>query len=57
METNRVQAAGVASTQKFIREHPDIVKKYVKSQIVAVHRFKTDRDTVIRVLSQYLGLK
>jgi len=50
-------ATGVASTRKFIREHPDVVKQYVKSQVDAVHRFKTDRDTVIRVLSQYLGLK
>ena len=51
------QATGVATTRKFIREHRDIVKKYVKSQVDAVHRFKTDRETGIRVLSKYLGLK
>ena len=51
------QATGVATTRRFIREHPDIVTKYVKSQVEAVHRFKTDREIGIRVLAKYLGLK
>ena len=51
------QATGVATTRKFIREHPDVVRKYVKSQVEAVHRFKTDRETGTRILAKYLGLK
>ncbi len=51
------QATGVGTTRKYIREHPDIVRKYIKSQIDAVHRFKTDRESSIRVLSKYLSLK
>ncbi len=51
------QATGVATTRKFIREHPDIVRKYIRSQVDAVHRFKTDRETGLRVLAKYLGLK
>jgi ABC-type nitrate/sulfonate/bicarbonate transport system substrate-binding protein len=51
------QATGVATTRRFIHDHPDIVRKYVKSQVEAVHRFKTDRDIGMRVLSTYLGLK
>lgn len=51
------QATGVATTRKFIREHPDVVRKYVKSQVEAVHRFKTDRETGIRILAKYLGIK
>ena len=51
------QATGVATTRKFIREHPDIVRKYVKSQVEAVHRFKTDRETGINILAKYLGIK
>jgi ABC-type nitrate/sulfonate/bicarbonate transport system substrate-binding protein len=52
------QHTSVASTRKFIREHPDIVRRYVKSQVEAVHRLKTDRETGIRVLSKYMrGLK
>jgi NitT/TauT family transport system substrate-binding protein len=49
------QAAGVATTRTFIRESPDIVRKYIKSQIEAVHRIKTDRETGKKVLVKYLG--
>ena len=49
------QSAGVATTRTFIRESPDIVRRYVKSQIEAVHRIKTDRETGIKVLAKYLG--
>lgn len=51
------QATGVATTRKFIREHPDIVRKYIKSQVEAVHRFKTDREAGLKILSKYLGIK
>ena len=45
----------VASTRGFIRESPDIVRQYVKSQIEAVHRIKTDRETGKKVLVKYMG--
>src|SRR5262249_22295583 len=38
------QATGVATTRKFIRERSDVVRRYIKSHIEAVHRFKTDRE-------------
>src|SRR5438094_4509365 len=47
--------ASVATTRRFIRESLDIVRKYIKSQIEAVHRIKTDRETGRRVLVKYLG--
>jgi ABC-type nitrate/sulfonate/bicarbonate transport system substrate-binding protein len=49
------QGTGVATTRKFIRENPDIVRRYVKSQIEAVHRIKTDREMGSKVLVKYLG--
>jgi NitT/TauT family transport system substrate-binding protein len=49
------QTTSVASTRRFIRESPDIVRRYVKSQIEAVHRIKTDRETGKKVLAKYLG--
>ncbi|HLN82585.1 MAG TPA: hypothetical protein VK355_03140, partial [Candidatus Binatia bacterium] len=49
------QSTGVATTRRFIRENPDMVRKYVRSQIEAVHRIKTDRETAQRVLVKYLG--
>jgi NitT/TauT family transport system substrate-binding protein len=49
------QGTGVATTRRFIRESPDIVRKYVKSQIEAVHRIKVDRETAIKVLVKHFG--
>ncbi len=49
------QHTGVATTRRFTREHPDIVRAYVKSQVETVHRLKTDRETGIRVLAKYMG--
>src|SRR5262245_9429627 len=49
------QGAGVATTRAFIRKSPDIVRKYIKSQIEAVHRIKMDREMGRKVLVKYLG--
>jgi NitT/TauT family transport system substrate-binding protein len=49
------QGVGVSTTRAFIRESPDIVRRYIKSQIEAVHRIKTDRDAGIKVLAKYLA--
>ena len=42
------QSTGAATTRRFIRENPDMVRKYVRSQIEAVHRideiFAIERD-------------
>ena len=51
------QGSGVATTRTFIRESPDIVRRYVKSQIEAIHRIKTDREVAIRVLAKYHALE
>jgi NitT/TauT family transport system substrate-binding protein len=51
------QSTGVATTRTFIRENPDIVRRYVRSQIEAIHRIKTDREAAIRVLAKYHALQ
>ena len=51
------QSTGVATTRRFIRESPDIVRRYVRSQIEAIHRIKTDREMGKKVLSKYTGLQ
>jgi NitT/TauT family transport system substrate-binding protein len=50
------QATGVAATRKFIRERTDVVRRYIKSHVEAVHRFKTDRETSMKVLAKALAL-
>jgi hypothetical protein len=44
------------TTRRFIRERTDVVRRYIKSHIEAVHRFKTDRETSIKVLAKALAL-
>lgn len=50
------QATGVETTRKFIRERGDIVRRYIKAHVEAVCRFKTDRDTSIKVLAKSLAI-
>jgi ABC-type nitrate/sulfonate/bicarbonate transport system substrate-binding protein len=48
------QNVAPVTTRRFIK-NPDIVKRYVRSQVEAVHVMKTDRKTGLRVFMQHLG--
>ena len=48
------QDNGPVTTQKFIREHSDIVRKYVKAQVEAIHLIKTNREMGIKILGKYV---
>lgn len=50
------QHQGGVTTRKYLREHPDVVRNFVKSYIEAVHRLKTDRATGIKIAAKYLRL-
>jgi NitT/TauT family transport system substrate-binding protein len=49
------QHTGAATTRRFIKEHPDTVRRYIKSQVEAVHRIWTDKETSIRALARFMG--
>jgi ABC-type nitrate/sulfonate/bicarbonate transport system substrate-binding protein len=49
------QHTAVATTKKYIREHRDIVRRYAKAQIEAVHRIYTDKEGSIRALARFIG--
>src|SRR5262249_4653584 len=51
------QSVGAATTRTFIRESSDIVRRYIRSQIEAIHRIKTDREAAIKVLAKYHALQ
>ena len=52
------QTTGIATTRRFIQKNPDVVRKYVKAQIEAVHRLKKDRGTTLKILAKYfVGVK
>ena len=49
------QHTAAATTKKYIRENRDVVRRYVKSQIDAVHRIYTDKEGSIRALGRFIG--
>ncbi|MBI4525846.1 MAG: ABC transporter substrate-binding protein [Deltaproteobacteria bacterium] len=49
------QHTAPATTRKFIREHQDTVRRYVKSHVEAVARIWTDKEGTIKLLSKFLG--
>jgi NitT/TauT family transport system substrate-binding protein len=49
------QHTGAATTRKYIRENPDIVRRYVKSHVEAVHRIYTDKEATVKTLGKYMG--
>jgi NitT/TauT family transport system substrate-binding protein len=49
------QHTGAATTRKYIREHPDVIRRYVKSHIEAVHTMWTDKEATVRALGKYMG--
>jgi NitT/TauT family transport system substrate-binding protein len=49
------QHTSVVTTRRFIKEQPDIVRRYIKSHVEAIHSLKTDRAAGLKVLDKYLG--
>ncbi|TAK10104.1 hypothetical protein EPO44_00455 [bacterium] len=47
------QGAGVVTTRSYVREHPDIVRRYLRAYVEGLHRFKSDRDFSLKVLAKY----
>jgi ABC-type nitrate/sulfonate/bicarbonate transport system substrate-binding protein len=49
------QYTGVATSRRFIRERRDTVMRYARSQLQAVHRIYTDKETSLKVLTKFFG--
>ena len=49
------QHTGAGTTRRFIKEHPDVVRRYVKAHVEAVHKMWTDKEATIKALSKYMG--
>ncbi len=45
--------SGVVATQKFIKEKPDTVRKFMKAYVEAIYVMKTDPKTSKQVISKY----
>ncbi|HTM08892.1 MAG TPA: ABC transporter substrate-binding protein [Verrucomicrobiae bacterium] len=51
------QHQGGATTRRFIRQHPEVVRNFVKSYIETVHRMKTDRQGGMKILAKHLNIE
>jgi NitT/TauT family transport system substrate-binding protein len=47
------QGAGVVTSRSYIRESPDIVRRYLRAYVEALHRLKTDKNFSTRVIGKY----
>jgi NitT/TauT family transport system substrate-binding protein len=49
------QHTGVGTTRRFIREHRDTVRRYMRAHVEAVHLMWTDKEASIKALAHYMG--
>ena len=50
-----IQHTGVATTRKMIKENRELVRRYVKTQIDAVHRIRTDKEGTMNAFLKHAG--
>jgi NitT/TauT family transport system substrate-binding protein len=44
---------GIYTTGKLIKEQPDLVRRYVRAYVEAIHYFKTRKEETMRIMSKY----
>ena len=47
---------GVYTSTRFIREHPDIVRRYMRAYVEAIHFYKTRKEETIKISQKYSRL-
>ena len=47
------QGAGVVTTRSYVREHPEVIRSYLKAYVEGLARFKNDKDFSLKVLAKY----
>ena len=47
---------GVYTSTRFIREHPDTVRRYMRAYVEAIHFYKTHKEETIRISQKYSRL-
>jgi NitT/TauT family transport system substrate-binding protein len=44
----------IASTRRFVRDNPDVARRFIKAHLETVHLLKTDREAGLKTLAKYL---
>jgi len=47
------QGAGVVTTRSYMREAPEVARRYVRAYVEGLHRLKTDKNFAVRVIGKY----
>jgi NitT/TauT family transport system substrate-binding protein len=47
------QGAGVVTTRSYMREAPEVVRRYLRAYVEGLHRFKTDKNFAVKVIGKY----
>ena len=47
------QGAGVVTTRSYMREAPDVTRRYVRAYVEGLHRLKTDKNFAVKVIGKY----
>jgi NitT/TauT family transport system substrate-binding protein len=47
------QGAGVVTTRSYMRDAPDVVRRYLRAYVEGLHRFKTDKSFSTKVIGKY----
>lgn len=47
------QGAGVVTTRSYMREAPDVVRRYLRAYVEGLKRFKTDKSFAVKVIGKY----
>lgn len=47
------QGAGVVTTRSYVRDNPEIIRRYIRAYVEGLHRFKTDKTFSLKVLAKY----
>ena len=47
------QGAGVVTTQSYVRENPETIRRYLRAYVEGLHRLKTDKTFSMKVIGKY----
>lgn len=51
------RTAAIATTRQYVKDHPDIVERYVRAAIEGSHRAATDKDLADKSITKYGGVE
>jgi len=52
----KLQTAAIATTRKWMRDHPDVVERYIRAALKGDHRLKTDKTAGEQAIGKYGGV-